>query len=136
MNHRRILFARAAAAVIFSLALAAGMAPDAIAGVSIHVSSGHAGYSHGHRPRYSHGVPFIKRRHYNRRGYHQPHHFRSHRHRFYGHGHRRDHVLSSGCSPGTQSYRDRHGRLVIHHVSVCYDSYGRRYMLGGLPDHH
>lgn len=137
MNRRRTLFARAAAAV-FSLTLGAAVTTDADAGVSIHFSSGSSGHSHHQRPRYSHGVPFIKRKHLYGSHHHQPRHFRRHLHQHRSHGHRQRgrHVLGSGCSPATQRSRDHHGRLVINHVTVCHDRYGRPYVLGGAPGHN
>ena len=67
------------------------------------------------RPQYSHGVPFLSRR-------------ESRAPRVYGRPGR--HVISPGCGPVTRRSYDRHGNLVLRHLSLCYDRFGRSYTLG------
>ena len=45
-------------------------------------------------------------------------------------GERGRHVISPGCGPVTQRSYDRHGNLVLRHLSQCYDRFGRGYTLG------
>lgn len=137
MTRRRSL-ASAAAAAIVGLALGAGTATEAAAGADIRFGNGQRGHAQHHRPRYSHGVPFIHRKHLYDHGVpfgHRKHLYGHHRHppqrHFHRHRHHRRHVLGAGCSPAVQRFRDHHGRLVIHHVTVCRDRHGRPYVLGG-----
>lgn len=75
------------------------------------------------RAEYSHGVPFLSREQ------HRP----SSDARVLG---RRDrHVLSAGCRPFSRRSYDRRGRLVIEHLTKCFDRYGRPYVLGDHRRH-
>jgi len=84
---------------------------------------------HRDRVQRSHGVPFVSREHRGPPHRRHPRHDRRHAPRVLGHRDR--HVLGAGCRPHTRRSYDRYGRLIIEHLSVCYDRYGRGHVIGG-----
>lgn len=121
----------AASTLLAALMLLPASAPRADFSISFSTGSSH-GYGKGHRDR----------------GFNQQHRKRGHHRGFRSRGHSRHHgsriiiaprsygvpgrhALGSGCRPVTERKRDRFGRLVLLHRTLCYDRFGRPYVLGG-----
>jgi hypothetical protein len=122
----------AASTLLAALMLLPATAPRADFSISFTTGSAH-GYSNGHRDR-----GFRQRRP------DQSQHYRGNRHngRSRHHGSRiiiaprifgvpGRHAFGAGCRAITERARDRFGRLVLLHRTLCYDRYGRPYVLGG-----
>ena len=127
----------AASTLLATLTLLPVSAPRADFSISFSTGSSH-GYSKDHRNR-----GFSQRHH----GY-RHHGYRHHRGDYRNRGHSRHpgsriiiapriygapgrHALGSDCRAITERARDRFGRLVLLHRTLCYDRYGRPYVLDG-----
>lgn len=130
----------AASTLLAALMLLPASAPRADFSIQFSTGSFHS-YGKGHRNR---GFS----QHHRNRGFGQHHRKRGHHRGFRSRGHSRHHgsriiiaprsygvpgrhALGSGCRPVTERKRDRFGRLVLLHRTLCYDRYGRPYVLGG-----
>jgi len=123
----------AASTLLAALALLPVTAPRADVSISFSSGSSH-GYNHGNR----HGNRFGNRQHGNQhRGYRSRGHSRHHSPRIviapFVFGAPGVYALGSGCRGITERAYDRFGRLVLLHRTLCYDRFGRPYVLGG-PD--
>jgi hypothetical protein len=122
----------AASTLLAALMLLPATAPRADFSISLTTGSAH-GYSKGDRDR------GFRQRHHDQRQFHRGNRDRgqSRRHgsriiivpRSFGVPGR--HALGSGCRAITERARDRFGRLVLLHRTLCYDRYGRPYVIGG-----
>lgn len=115
----------AASALLATFMLLPASAPRAGFSISFSTSSGY-GSSHGHRYR---GHPNHSHSNRGHRGYGSKALPYRHTPRVYGAPGR--HVLGAGCRPITERAYDRFGRLILLHRSLCYDRFGRPYVLGG-----
>lgn len=131
----------AASTFLAALMLLPATAPRADFSISFTTGSAH-GYGSGSRHR------GFNQRHHDQRGHYRGHRDNrgnpGNRHR----GHSRDHgariiivpprygvpgrhAFGASCRPITERTRDRFGRLVLLHRTLCYDRYGRPYVHGG-----
>lgn len=128
----------AASTLLAALTLLPLSAPRADFSISFSTGSSH-GYNKGHRDRgfnQRHRGYRDHPRGQRDRGHSRPHGSRIIiAPRIYGaphfYGAPRRHALGSRCRPITERARDRFGRLVLLHRTLCYDRYGRPYVLGG-----
>lgn len=122
----------AASTLLAALTLLPLSAPRADFSISFSTGSSH-GYSKGYRHRgFSQRHPGYRN---HRRGYRSRGHSPRHGSRIIIKPHPyagpRRHALGSRCRPVTERARDRFGRLVLLHRTLCYDRYGRPFVLGG-----
>jgi hypothetical protein len=132
----------AASTLLAALTLLPATAPRAdfsisvTSGSALHLSNGHRdrGFRQRHQDR-----RHDDRRHHDRRDHRRGHgqdgHSRHHGSRIiivpHGYGVPGRHAFGSGCRTITERARDRFGRLVLLHRTLCYDRSGRPYVLGG-----
>lgn len=112
-----------AAVLIAALSVSAPvMAKSVSAGISVQIGSGYHGI-HG-KARRRHGL----HRHHYLHGRYQTHRFRGHRGPGVGHRYFRG---PRGCHPVSRYAHDRYGDLIKLRGIMCYDLYGRGYVVPG-----
>ena len=129
MRHHRIYLR-----LLGALIIAGGIfAQPAQAGISISIGNGHHYGHHNHSNHYSHNY---KRKHYYKRSYSRKHNHHgygySNQHRSYKkhHGYKK-HVGRYDCHAVTKWAHDDYGRKLKIGGTMCYDAYGRSYVVPG-----
>lgn len=114
--------------LVIALSLSAPLAAKSIhTGISVHIGSGHYRI-HGKVHR-GHGL-HRHHRHFQR---HRGHRFRGHRSAGFGHRYFRS---PRGCHPVSRYVYNRYGDLVKVRGTMCYDQFGRGYVVPGSRHAH